>query len=285
MTDPKVLLMPVYTRGNEIERLRGALSLACFFNAHLNVVHAQSKPSDRLENELFALPSNVRERIVSIMDEGAHEEQEEHKTHFLELCEQAGVVLSDMPKGGKPTANWRDFDGARSEMVALQGRVSDLIIIPHSKSGGATLTFEEAILHTGRPVLLVPRGMWEFRLSNVLIGWNGGLEVSRAVQQSLPFLLRASSVTIAVSHDKADDRPTARDLAAYLEHHSIASDIRELGGVSASAGEGLLKLAADTGCDFLVTGGYSHTRLRQSILGGVTSHLLKHADIPILMAH
>ncbi len=285
MMDPKILLMPVYTRGNEIERLRGALSLTCFFNAHLNVVHAQSKPSDRLENELFALPSSVRERIVSIMDEGAHDEQEEHKAHFLELCEQHGVVLSDQPQGGKPSASWRDFEGARSEMVALQGRVSDLIIIPHSKSGGATLTFEEAILHTGRPVLLVPRGMWEFKLSKVLIGWNGGLEVARAVQQSLPFLSRASSVTIAVSQDKADNRPTAQDLVSYLDHHGIASDIRELDSVSVSAGEGLLKLVSDTGCDFLVAGGYSHTRLRQSILGGVTSHLLKHADVPVLMAH
>jgi len=74
-------------------------------------------------------------------------------------------------------------------------------------------------------------------------------------------------------------------LAAYLDRHGVTSDIREWGGVSASAGEGLLKLAADTGCDFLVPGGYSRTRLRQSILGGVTGHLLKHADMPVLMAH
>jgi len=31
--------------------------------------------------------SSVRERIFSIMDEGAHEEQEEHKAHFPELCQ------------------------------------------------------------------------------------------------------------------------------------------------------------------------------------------------------
>jgi nucleotide-binding universal stress UspA family protein len=32
-------------------------------------------------------------------------------------------------------------------------------------------------------------------------------------------------------------------------------------------------------------GGYSHGRLRQLMLGGVTSHMMDHADLPVLMAH
>lgn len=283
--DPKVLLMPVYTRGNEIERLRGALSLARFFNAHLDVLHAQSKPSDLLDTELFVLSAKIRARVVSIIDDGAHSQQEELEAHFQELCKEYDVGLSDTPVADKPTAFWREIEGARSELVAVRGRVSDLVIIPHAKTGGSTLTFEEAILHTGRPVLLVPREMSEFKLSNVLIGWNGGLEVARAVQQSLPFLKRATSVTIAASRDKAEERPTTQELANYLGYHGLNADVRVMDGASESAGEQLLHVASDLGCDFLVTGGYSHTRLRQSVFGGVTSHLLKHAEIPVLMAH
>lgn len=282
---PKVLLMPVYSRGNEIERLRGALSLACFFNAHLDVLHAQAKPSDLLENELFALSDSVRQQMISIMDEGARKEQKELQKHFAELCAQYGVAIRQTAQDDKPSASWREIAGARSQLVALQGRVSDLVIIPHAKSGTATLTFEEAILHSGRPVLLVPRGMWEFKLSNVLIGWDGGLEVSRAVQQSLPFLRRAISVTIATGQDRADEKPTAHDLAVYLKLNGVRADVQIFDARARSTGETLLEMASTLRCDLLVTGGYAHTRLRQRVLGGVTQHMLKYADVPVLMAH
>ena len=35
----------------------------------------------------------------------------------------------------------------------------------------------------------------------------------------------------------------------------------------------------------LVMGGYTHNRLRQMIFGGVTAHVIRHATIPVLMAH
>jgi len=35
----------------------------------------------------------------------------------------------------------------------------------------------------------------------------------------------------------------------------------------------------------IVMGAYTHSRLRQSFLGGVTKHLLAHAPVPLLMSH
>ena len=35
----------------------------------------------------------------------------------------------------------------------------------------------------------------------------------------------------------------------------------------------------------LVMGAYTHSRLRQAFLGGVTQHILANATLPILMAH
>ncbi len=37
--------------------------------------------------------------------------------------------------------------------------------------------------------------------------------------------------------------------------------------------------------DLLVMGAYSHTRLRERILGGVTKYVLEHAEIPVLAFH
>ena len=45
----------------------------------------------------------------------------------------------------------------------------------------------------------------------------------------------------------------------------------------------MLKAARDFGCDLLSMGAYSHSRLRQLILGGVTRHVLERSDLPVMM--
>ena len=43
--------------------------------------------------------------------------------------------------------------------------------------------------------------------------------------------------------------------------------------------------AAAIGADFMVMGGYGHSRLREFILGGVTRTVLTSSTIPVLMSH
>jgi nucleotide-binding universal stress UspA family protein len=50
-------------------------------------------------------------------------------------------------------------------------------------------------------------------------------------------------------------------------------------------GEALLSQAADLSADLLVMGAYGHSRLRETILGGVTRTVLQSMTIPVLMAH
>jgi nucleotide-binding universal stress UspA family protein len=48
-------------------------------------------------------------------------------------------------------------------------------------------------------------------------------------------------------------------------------------------GAGLLGAARDFNADLITMGAYSHSRLRQLILGGVTRHVLENAEIPVMM--
>ena len=50
-------------------------------------------------------------------------------------------------------------------------------------------------------------------------------------------------------------------------------------------GETFLTEAQAFGCDLLIKGAYTQSRLRQMIFGGPTSHILSHATVPVLMAH
>ena len=81
------------------------------------------------------------------------------------------------------------------------------------------------------------------------------------------------------------DKPTTREAADYLTKHGIFAEIPLLDENAASTGAALLELAAGQSCDLLVTGAYTLISLRHRLLGGDTIRMLKHAEIPVLMAH
>lgn len=70
-----------------------------------------------------------------------------------------------------------------------------------------------------------------------------------------------------------------KEPATPLEQQS-APWVRSPQGI---VGAGLLAAANEFACDLLVMGAYSHSRLRQLILGGVTRHVLEHAAVPLIM--
>ena len=47
----------------------------------------------------------------------------------------------------------------------------------------------------------------------------------------------------------------------------------------------ILSHAADASSDFIVMGGYGHSRLREFVLGGVTRSILRTMTAPVLMSH
>jgi nucleotide-binding universal stress UspA family protein len=47
----------------------------------------------------------------------------------------------------------------------------------------------------------------------------------------------------------------------------------------------ILSIAADTGLDLIVMGGYGHSRLQERILGGVTRGMLESMTTPLLISH
>jgi nucleotide-binding universal stress UspA family protein len=52
-----------------------------------------------------------------------------------------------------------------------------------------------------------------------------------------------------------------------------------------SPGEAVLDQSGKLGCDLLIKGAYTQSRLRQMIFGGATAHILARATIPVLMAN
>jgi nucleotide-binding universal stress UspA family protein len=55
-------------------------------------------------------------------------------------------------------------------------------------------------------------------------------------------------------------------------------------GTAAPVKRSSLPPAAES-CDLLIKEAFTRNRLRKMIFGGATSHIMQHAELPVLMAH
>lgn len=206
---------------------------------------------------------------------------------FTARCDAAGLashearVLDDDPGGG----------------LCLHGRVADVIVLSQSDpdEGGPGLLADlpaHVVLHSGKPVLMVPfSGECASVGQRVLVSWDASREAAIALHLALPLLRHAASVELAVfdtgpgSHTVADAR--AADPRPWLVRHGVQARfaVHALAHKRQPVGEALLALAAQKHADLLVMGAYGHSRVRETILGGVTRTLLESTGLPLLMAH
>ena len=180
-----------------------------------------------------------------------------------------------------------------AELIQL-AKAADLTILgqyPGSNSGGATwLHPDDVMVEAGRPVLVVPyAGAVERVGRTVLIAWNRTREANRALHDALPLIDGAEAVTVMhVGTEQADldrDRPSLERMVRHLARHGIAAQAEESLHPAISVRDALLSRAADLGADMIVAGAYHHSRLRETLLGGVSRDLLDHMTIPVLMSH
>jgi nucleotide-binding universal stress UspA family protein len=166
--------------------------------------------------------------------------------------------------------------------------VNDLIIVdkPKIDETFSQRVFEAAVFSAGRPTLMVPEAVNGDPLRHVAIAWNGSLESARVIGQSIALLRKAGRVSIIQAPGPDEGNTELADLSAYLRWHGIVAEIHDLRSVTdKSAGELILDEAVRHDASMLVMGAYTHSRLRQFLLGGVTQHVVTHARIPVLMTH
>jgi nucleotide-binding universal stress UspA family protein len=146
-------------------------------------------------------------------------------------------------------------------------------------------TVETALFESGRPILLAPPKPPSSLGETIIIAWNGSTETARAVAFAMPFLRRARRVMVLSAEGGMVPGPSAEEVARSLACEGIEAVHKALPAGRLTPGEVFLEEAATFGCDLLIKGAYTQSRLRQMIFGGPTSHILSHAQIPVLMAH
>ncbi len=101
----------------------------------------------------------------------------------------------------------------------------------------------------------------------------------------MPLLEAARRVSIFTVRENPAEPDHLAALIAHLASHGIEAERVAPSCRSAEIGPRLLETAAGGAASMIVMGAYTHHRVREAFLGGVTLHVLKHAEIPLLMAH
>lgn len=177
------------------------------------------------------------------------------------------------------------------EALVTMGRISDVIVLGRpgtDPANEAPAAINTALNECARAVMIGPPVLNPGPFNSVVLAWNGSFEATRAVEHAMPFLVKASEITIVVVGKKPDD-VAASYLARNLQRHGLKTQIDAIdpGAVSGRArGRALLSYTREKAADLLVMGSYGDGRLTNFLgLGGATSKVISSCPIPILMAH
>ena len=116
----------------------------------------------------------------------------------------------------------------------------------------------------GRPTLVVPEKARTLRAEHVVLGWKDTREARRAVRDALPFLQKATRVTIVEARGEGEETTVLGrldDVACYLSRHRVEGRPRVMVRQEGSGAAQLIEIAQEERADLVVTGAYGHSRL------------------------
>ncbi|NCP11058.1 MAG: universal stress protein [Sphingomonadales bacterium] len=210
---------------------------------------------------------------------------------FVEETEQRSAnrqkVVKRLAIEGLPF-DWIEDNGDFAASIERSSGLIDLIVVnttPFERAGSdlhlpARLAREQDI-----PLLAVPASAMSFDPRGpALVAWDGSRSANQALQAALPLLRMAATVTLlsVTEHGALADATAA---AKYLSRHDIAADVRIIESPTLPVSTYLLDEIEMLGASLCVMGAYDHAPLRERLFGGTTERLLKHSQVPLLLAH
>jgi nucleotide-binding universal stress UspA family protein len=277
----KTILVPTEQNSTMQSTLQTALLLARKFDSYIEGFALRFAITD-------AVAMDVASTIpLATFERESQEAAKDARKLFETFMQQQRVPHADGIKGAL-SYSWLEDALEGDYFVGSYGRVFDVTVLgrpgndPH---GPHMSTLEASLFESGRPCLIAPPSPPRTIGDNVLVAWNCSTEQARATAFAMPLLQRADRVTVLTVEGATVPGPTGEQIARYLQLNGIAATAVTRRTERQSAGETILTYAASLGCDLIVKGAYTQSRLRQMIFGGTTRHILANASLPVLTAH
>ena len=202
---------------------------------------------------------------------------------FTAAASRAGISAEPVTLNASVAGSGEQFSRiARRFDLAIVGQAD-----PEANSV-EELIAESTLFESGRPMIVVPYiQKTPLKLDRVMVCWDGSRQAARAIADAMPFLEKAGRVQIVIvgkERGKRDEIEGA-DMGQHLARHGLKVEVKRIDSGSIDVADALLSHAADSSADFIVMGGYGHSRLREFILGGVTHTILRSMTVPVLLSH
>lgn len=283
----RVILVPLGGDDPDHAALAAAYGVARPFRSHIEGLFVRPDVLDAIADLEGGSPEvigSVRQATTAAWNDRAARARDA----FDAARAAADAALAEQPTGTDTvTARFREITGRAEDVIAQQGRLSDLIVFAGLRSSGERdrgTMFGQALVATTRPVLLVADRWPETFGKTVAVAWNGSAESARALAGAMPVLMNADEVHILTAASAYTEIERGQALVDYLGWHGVMSEVHGLHPES-SVGEALLAKAEELEVDLLVMGAYGRSRFSELIFGGVTRHVLGHHRLPLLIAH
>jgi len=256
-----------------------AISIAEAFGAHLSAVAFSYEPVIP-PTIMGSIPASLIEAQRAENDKAASDAQ----AKFDADAARAGVSFdSRILTASLPGSADRFGTIARRFDLAVVGQGEPGIL-----AGAQELVAESTLFSSGRPVVIVPyiqkAGL---KLDRVMVCWDASRNAARAIADAMPLLARAKAIEVVIvasERAKSDEMPGA-DIGQHLARHGLKVEVKRIVATDTDIASTILSHAADSSADFIVMGGYGHSRLREFILGGATRGILSAMTVPVLMSH
>lgn len=283
----RAILIPVADRPECVSALDVAFALAKLHDANVAGCHVRPHRPQTAVPFDGMMPADPQLLLDALAEQKLHSEQA--KALFAHTAKRHGFAAAKRPRLGKSTqALWHEMVGTPARILSIVGPVHDLAVVSRPKlksSGHARAFLLAALLHSARPVLVLPQKPVAPEFGNVLVAWDQSPYAAGALHAAIPILQRAHSVALVSAGPENRAGPKSSYAIDYLKHWGVRADKLSTRGLKPE--REIEHTLREVGAELLVMGAYSRSRLRELVFGGVTEHMLFRTEIPIptLMLH
>jgi nucleotide-binding universal stress UspA family protein len=283
------ILAPVTGGARDAAVLANAIEAAKPFNAHVVAFFVRPDLSEALAFFTDGVSGVVVEEVVKATKDAGDEAAKRIEATIDAVCARAMVERVRRPtRAAAVTLSLREVQGSFGDQLTAAARLSDLVVfgpLQDNDQAGLTEAFVQVLVETDRPVLRATDEVPAVFARRIAIGWDGKTAAAQAVSAAIPYLAKADSVEILSVQRPPLKAQATEALKEYLGLHGVKSSERLIDPGHKRIGEALLSAATEGNADLLVVGGYGRGRLRESLIGGVTRHVIAHANVAVFMVH
>lgn len=234
-------------------------------------------------------PSYLERRFSASLSEdiiqGLHQQDDDRikelEQRFIAQVSKAGI---------KAPHDHIIVEGRSRDTISSIARAYDLIVVgPHENAMSEdhfSAHPDMIALQSGRPVLSVPDGYASEGLADhAIVAWDGKRSAARALGDAMDSLEDKAKVTVLTVGKTEFEMPDGGGIMSHLERHGINAVHLHVERKGRSIARTIEDSAAEINAKLIVMGAFEHSKFSHDLFGGVTTEVMKTAEVPVFMSH